>query len=147
MNNPKGKLILTIIALLILTTMVSSCDTTFMAGDPDPGSITGRVFLDEDADDECDLCDCDFYLEDITIELYRGTCTATKFMQLAETDSEGVFLFEDLEPGEYCVMPRVKTICEGYQPTTPIQQHVMVESNETVEADWFGFDHALDIND
>ena len=37
-------------------------------------------------------------------------------------------------------------ICEGFRPTTPIQQKVVVVSDETVEAPWFGFDNNLDTN-
>ena len=113
--------------------------------DVDPGEITGRVFLDNDADSECDTCGCDFYLEGIVIRLYKGNCGGI-VRETTETDSEGIYTFSDLPPGEYCVYPKVKTICEGYKPTTPIQQKVVVVSGEMVEAPWFGFDYNLDVN-
>ena len=53
----------------------------------------------------------------------------------------------DLKPGDYCVSPKIKTICEGYKPTTPIQQKVTLLAGETVEIPWFGFDNNLDIRD
>jgi hypothetical protein len=113
---------------------------------PDPGTITGRVYLDEDADAECDICDCDFYLEGITIQIYEGNCGGTVH-QTVITDEEGIFTFSDVTPGDYCITPKIKTICEGYNPTTPIQQKVALGSGETVEVPWFGFDNNLDIND
>jgi hypothetical protein len=132
-----------IAVILILVTLPAGCS---QAEPPDPGAITGRVYLDEDADAECDICDCDFYLEDIEILLYEGNCGGV-IHQSVETDEEGVFGFDGLVPGNYCVTPKVKTICEGYKPTTPIQQKIIVVSNETAEVPWFGFDHNLDIRE
>jgi hypothetical protein len=110
-----------------------------------PGEITGRVFLDNNADSECDTCGCDFYLEGIVIRLYKGNCGVLT-RETTKTNAEGIFTFLNLPPGEYCVYPKVKTICEGYKPTTPIQQKVIVASGESVEVPWFGFDYNLDIN-
>ena len=136
-----GMTILSAIVLILILTGCSSADQNLP-----PGEITGRVYLDEDANAECDTCGCDFYLEDIPIRLYRGNCGGLVH-QTTTTDAEGVFTFIDLRPGDYCVSPKVKTICEGYQPTTPIQQKVIVVSGESTEVPWFGFDHNLDIND
>jgi hypothetical protein len=133
-------LITAIIALVLLAVGCSQAEPA------DPGAIAGRVYLDEDADAECDICDCDFYLEDIEIQLYEGNCGGV-IHQTTLTDEEGIFEFDDLAPGDYCVTPKVKTICEGYKPTTPIQQKVVVISNETAEVPWFGFDNNLDIRD
>jgi hypothetical protein len=133
-------LMLSVIVIIVLLSGCSPEDQTVLSGE-----ITGRVYLDEDADSQCDECGCDFYLEDINIQLYEGTCGGV-IHQTTETDSEGNFTFNDIPPGDYCVSPKVKTICEGYQPTTPIQQKVIVVSSESVEVPWFGFDHNLDIN-
>lgn len=137
----KVRSILILVCVLFMLAAASGCTTA----QEEPGSITGRVFLDENADSKCDECDCEFYLEGIVIRLYAGNCTGL-VRQTVETDADGIFIFDDLTPGDYCVTPKVKMICEGYQPTTPIQQKVTVVSNETVEAPWFGFDHYLDIN-
>lgn len=142
-QNPLSTLLVLIIALMLGCILLASCSLTDQ--NVVPGEITGRVFLDNNADSECDTCDCDFYLEGIVIRLYKGNCGGL-VRQSTETDSEGVYTFTDLPPGEYCVYPKVKTICEGYKPTTPIQQKVVVVSGEMVEAPWFGFDYNLDIN-
>lgn len=110
----------------------------------EPGIITGRVYLDENANAECEVCDCDWYMEGITVQLYEGNCGGTA-QQTAETNEEGIFNFSEIDPGEYCVTPKVKTICEGYKPTTPIQQKVTLEPGMTVELPWFGFDNNLDL--
>jgi hypothetical protein len=138
--NPK-LFTLSLIGALISLLVITGCSSE----QEPPGNITGRVYLDEDADAECDVCDCDFYLEDVQIRLYRDNCTGL-IHQTVKTDAEGIFIFEDLAPGNYCVSPRVKMICEGFRPTTPIQQKVVVVSDETVEAPWFGFDNNLDTN-
>ena len=127
-----------VIAILALST--AACGQSQPA---EPGMITGRVYLDEDADAECDICDCDFYLEGIIIQIYEGNCGGVVH-QTVITDEEGIFLFSDMAPGDYCVSPKVKTICEGYKPTTPIQQKVNLPSGETFEVPWFGFDNNLD---
>ena len=108
-----------------------------------PGSLTGRVYLDKNANAECEVCDCDFYLENIEILLYEGACGGV-IHETTVTDSEGVFNFVDLKPGDYCVTPRVKTICEGYKPTTPIQQKTNVLSGIITEVPWFGFNNNLE---
>lgn len=109
----------------------------------EPGTITGRVYLDENANAECDICDCDWYMEGITIQLYEGNCGGVVH-QTAETNEEGIFNFSELSPGEYCISPKIKTICEGFKPTTPIQQKVSLDPGMTVEVPWFGFDNNLD---
>jgi hypothetical protein len=131
-----------VLALALLVLALAAC-SALQPEAKEPGIITGRVYLDEDADAECDICDCDFYLEGIEIQLYEGNCGGT-IHQMTETDAEGVFNFPNLPPGNYCISPKVKTICEGYQPTTPIQQKVELSTGETVEVPWFGFDHNLD---
>ena len=110
------------------------------------GTITGRVWLDENADAECDDCDCEFFLEDIPIRLYEAPCGGL-IVKTVMTDTEGVFTFSGLAPGTYCVMPNVKLICEGYQATTPITQTAEVIGGATVELEWFGFDHHFDVNE
>lgn len=132
------------LVLLVIFTVLALVAAGCGPAEPQaPGTVTGRVYLDEDADAECDICDCDFYLEGILIQIYEGNCGGTPH-QTIETDEEGVFIFADLPPGDYCVSPKVKTICEGYKPTTPIQQKVSLLSGETVEVPWFGFDNNLD---
>ena len=133
------KSILLLASVVVLVLIAAGCSSEVES----PGNITGKVFLDADADAECDICDCDFYLEGIVIRLYQGTCTGL-IHQTVETNADGDFVFEDLAPGEYCVTPKVKMICEGYRPTTPIQQKVTVLPDETVEAPWFGFKNNLD---
>ena len=112
-NKTKGKtqyLPLAVLLLIVLSLfLLAGCAPE---EDVAPGNLTGRVYLDENADSECDVCDCDFYLEGIEIQLYQGACGGVVH-QSTVTDAEGIFLFSDLTPGEYCVTPKVKTICEG----------------------------------
>ena len=142
MNSQLKYFLIFSILVLLVAFSLAACQPEALP----PGDLTGRVYLDENANAECETCDCDFYLEGIMIQLYEGNCGGV-VIQTVETDADGVFLFTDLTPGEYCVSPKVKLLCEGYQPTTPIQQVVTVTSGEAVEAPWFGFDHYLDIND
>lgn len=141
------KRIFSIVIIFLMMILFTSCVSTNPGGEANQlGGITGRVFLDEDADQECDECDCDYFMENIIIQLFVDRCAGTA-TQNVKTDEDGVFTFSDLEPGNYCVSPKVKLLCEGYQPTTPITQKVEVKPGEVVEADWFGFDHYLDVNE
>jgi hypothetical protein len=110
------------------------------------GGITGRVFLDENADTFFADCDCDCGLENIPVRLYRDDCGG-QIVQTVKTDTEGYFHFEKLQPGSYCLMPEVKLICEGHQPTKSITQKFVVKPGEEIEAEWFAYDHFVDIND
>lgn len=139
-KNRRFPLLIVFAVISVLALVAAGCSQTEPV---EPGKITGRVYLDENADAECDICDCDFYLEGIQIQVYEGNCGGVAH-QTVETDEEGIFVFSDLPPGDYCVSPKVKTICEGYKPTTPIQQKVTVLAGETVETPWFGFDHNLE---
>ena len=134
---------------LLLVSMVLFSGSMFADMDTEAsstGSISGRVFLDGNADAFFKECDCDCGLEHIPVRLYREGCGGL-IVQTARTDSEGFFHFDGLEPGPYCLMPDVKMICEGYQPTRSITQKVVVKAGERVEAEWFAYDHFVDINE
>lgn len=138
-----GIRVLAIIAVLLLPW----AGTAANPADKQPaGGITGRVFLDENADTEFKECDCDCGMDNIAIRLYQDHCGGL-IIQTARTDAEGYFHFDGLDPGDYCLMPMPKFICEGYQPTKSITQKVEVKPGQTVEAEWFGFDHFLDVNE
>jgi hypothetical protein len=135
------------IVTIILTLAVScwvSADGTVDEGSS--GAISGRIFLDENADTFLRECDCDCGLESVPIRLYRDNCSGL-IIQTARSDAEGYFHFSGLEPGEYCMTPDIKMICEGFQPTKPIIQKVEVKAGEKTEAEWFAFDHWLDTNE
>ena len=131
---------------VILLLLVPCAGVAAKAAAQAPGGITGRVYLDENADTEFRECDCDCGMENIPVRLYRDHCGGL-ITQTAHTDAEGWFHFARLEPGTYCLMPTPKFICEGYQPTNSITQNVQVKPGETTEAEWFGFDHFLDVKD
>ncbi len=133
-----------LVAILILAPMSEAMSGP--AWKPGTGGISGRVFLDENADTVFRECDCDCGMEAIPVRLYRGTCGGL-IVQTARTDKDGYFRFRNLEADDYCVMPMPKLICEGYQPTKPITQGVRVRAGQVAKAEWFGFDHFLDINE
>ena len=133
------------LALAVGWIFISSCTGVVNAepGKSQVGGITGNVFLDENANAIFEECDCDCELEDVSVRLYKDRC-AGLVIQKVKTGSDGSFLFENLEPGAYCVMPEPKLICEGYQATTSITQIVEVKAGEVVNAGLFGFDHYID---
>jgi hypothetical protein len=148
MNRIDGKRTTRTHALIIIASLMLSglAMADEAPGNQDTGSITGRVFLDENADTFFEECDCDCGVKDIPVRLYKDRC-AGLILQTAKTDEHGYFHFKALEPGGYCVMPDAKMICEGFQPTKSITQRVQVKPGEDVEAEWFGLDHFTDINE
>ena len=107
------------------------------------GEITGRVYFDQNADKNCEECECG--LAEVRINLFEGTCTGTAG-QSALTDEEGYFTFSSLSAGEYCIFADLAPTCDGYQPTTAISQQVVLGPGESMELDGFGFDTYVDSN-
>ena len=69
--NGTKRLALIVSAMAAMTLFSLTVVAGGASGTPDTGSITGRVFLDENADAVFKECDCDCGLEDIPVRLYR----------------------------------------------------------------------------
>lgn len=104
------------------------------------GSIAGRVYFDENADEECD-CECG--IAEVSISLYEEVCGGV-LVQMIKTDAEGYFEFFNVAPGSYCVYSGLPTMCDGYLPTTSLSQTVDVALEQRVELEWFGYDLYID---
>ena len=75
------------------------------------------------------------------IRLYAGAC-GESMLQTHYTDENGEFVFSELVPGEYCVIPdfEFKTCgWDGNLPTTAISRNVTLESGMKASLVWFGF--------
>ena len=129
--------------LLTLTFLLFACNQNNSPLN-DTGSISGRVYFDHDANAGCDECECG--IEKVKIRLYEGACQGL-FLQTVYSDGEGYFLFEDLEPKEYCVLSDLPPTCDGYLPTTNSSQIVMLGPGEDLELGWFGYDNYVDVNE
>ena len=105
------------------------------------GSITGRVYFDENANQGCDDCECG--IAEVTIQLYSDACGGT-MLQMIKTDVDGYFEFTNVAPGAYCVFSDLAPTCDGYQSTTSISQSVELEQGERVELNGFGYDLYID---
>jgi hypothetical protein len=127
------KLILVFVLLLLFT---QACTQSANGSDIAVGSISGRVYFDENINEECEKCECG--LEDVKVRLYIGKCEGT-FSQTAITDDDGYFRFKDLEPGTYCVYSDLDITCDGLTPTTSLSYTVEVKPGEDTGLDWFGY--------
>ena len=105
------------------------------------GSITGRVYFDENSNKECD-CECG--IEDIKIRIYKNSCAESIF-QSVDSDEEGYFIFDDLEAGTYCIYPNIPFTCEGFTPTTGINRIIEIKPGESIEAEWFSYEKYVDL--
>lgn len=132
------------ICLLIFPLLIFGC-TNGSAGQGQnlPGSISGRVYFDQNADKNCEECECG--LADVRINLFENTCSGTA-NQTALSDVEGNFSFVSLAPGDYCIFVDLPPTCDGYQSTTSISQQVVLHAGEEIELDGFGFDTYVDSN-
>ena len=132
------------ISLVALPFLVLSCAGGPADSDQNKlGEITGRVYFDQNADKNCEECECG--IEDVRINLFEGTCTGTAG-QSAMTDEDGYFTFSGLPAGDYCIFADLAPTCDGYQPTTAISQQVVLSPGEAMELDGFGFDTYVDSN-
>jgi hypothetical protein len=129
-----------LIAIIALPLLLYACDTQ-PDGPPAPGSIAGRVYFDQDANQSCETCECG--IEYVRIRLYEDACSGY-FIQTRYTDEDGFFSFEDLEPQTYCVKSDLPVSCDGFLPTTTTNQTVEVISGEQTELEWFGYESYIE---
>jgi hypothetical protein len=131
-------------SLFGLSIMVYGCASRPSAPDQITlGEITGRVYFDQNADKDCEECECG--IEDVRINLFEGTCSGTAGQSIL-TDADGYFTFISLPAGDYCIFADLAPTCDGYQPTTSISQQVVLGPGESLELDGFGFDTYVDSN-
>ncbi len=132
------------ICLFVLPLLIYGCTNSSADQNQNaPGSISGRVYFDQNADKNCEECECG--LADVRINLFKNTCTGTANQTLM-TDDEGNFTFSSLTSGDYCVFVDLPPTCDGYQSTTSISQQVVLHAGEDMELDGFGFDTYVDSN-
>ena len=127
--------------LLAALTVFGLCLTACGPQTEQAASISGRVYFDEDASEECEECECG--IPDVRIKLYEASCGGESF-QLIRTNEDGYFLFSDLAPGAYCVYSDLSPTCNGYMPTTSISYAVELQSGEALELPGFGYDLFVD---
>lgn len=105
---------------------------------PKTASISGRVYFDLDNSSSCDK---EPGIADMPVRLYFGGC-GENMLETHYTDEMGEFLFSDLAPGDYCIIPDFEDKTCGYAgnfPTTAISRHVTLESGMKADLVWFGF--------
>jgi hypothetical protein len=70
---------------------------------PDPASITGWLWDDANADGM--IQPEETYIAGVIVKLFRGACVGDDIPQQlqAETDNDGKFTFNGLQPGTYCL--------------------------------------------
>lgn len=133
------------ISLFVLPILVYGCASgSADQNQKSEGSISGRVYFDQNADKDCAECECG--LADVRINLFEGTCAGTA-NQTAITDEDGYFTFSALATGDYCIFADLPPTCDGYQPTTSISQQVILGPREELELEGFGFDTYVDTNE
>ncbi|MGB5488323.1 MAG: SdrD B-like domain-containing protein [Lysobacterales bacterium] len=105
---------------------------------PKTASISGRVFFDIDNSSSCEK---EPGIADMPVRLYLGGC-GENMLETHYTNENGEFIFLELSPGEYCVVPDFEFKTCGYAgnfPTTGISRHVTLESGTKADLTWFGF--------
>jgi len=124
-----------IVALCILPLVLAACTP---AEAPKTASISGRVYFDIDNSSSCEK---EPGIAEMPVRLYQGAC-GENMLETRYTDDNGEFLFSDLAPGDYCVIPDFEDKTCGFAgnfPTTAISRHVTLENGTKAELVWFGF--------
>ncbi|MGA9575262.1 MAG: SdrD B-like domain-containing protein [Lysobacterales bacterium] len=105
---------------------------------PKTASISGRIYFDVDNSGSCEK---EPGISDMPVRLYFGAC-GENMLETHYTDANGEFVFLNLAPGDYCVVPDFEFKTCGYAgnfPTTAISRKVTLESGTKSELVWFGF--------
>jgi hypothetical protein len=121
--------------LCVLTLFLAAC-TPVEA--PKTAVISGRVYFDLDNSSSCEK---EPGIADMPVRLYLGGC-GENMLETHYTDENGEFVFSDLAPGDYCVIPDFEDKTCGYAgnfPTTAISRQVTLESGTRADLVWFGF--------
>jgi hypothetical protein len=122
--------------MAVLLSLSQGCGPS-TPGSEGTGEIAGGIYCDENQNCECE--ESEQGLADISVMLFTDACTNAYLYRRIRTDAEGEFLFDDVPPGNYCLMPDLKTVCGGFVPTTSIQQDVQVAAGEHTTVKWFGY--------
>jgi uncharacterized protein (DUF2141 family) len=122
---------LTIFALLfVLLTACGESEPPF-TDNGNPGQIRAIVFYDDDRNGKMDA-DETGAPHRVAVADQVGCTTSTGTPDFIPTDSNGVVIFSDLKPGQYCV-----AIDNGYGMTTKMNLDVYV-SSDLVTTVYFG---------
>ena len=141
-------------------TVANSTELTADFGFAAQGSIGNQTYVDNNVDQTFDLFDVT--LSFVTVELYAGACPAdlaTLVDRIAVTtsDANGVYLFDEVAAGDYCVIAEnpgdfeaqegaagqsvtvtdgyVDVADFGYTPLVNIGDYVYVDNNQNGSAD------------
>ena len=88
-----------------------------------PGQIKAIVFYDDNGNGTMDSGE--FGAQSQVAISQEVSCPPTSDPNWIDTDSSGVVLFEDIEPGKHCVFP----FSNGLSMTTKMTQEVYVSSD------------------
>ena len=122
--------------ILLLAPMLAVADDQITA--PEPGTINGSVYCDQNMDGRCDCEEGEDGIKDIHIQVFTEHCGGLA-LQTIHTDKQGDFSFHILKPGTYFVMVDLDYVCGGRVPTTSTCQQVELAAGETVTLTPFGY--------
>ncbi|MGD8456059.1 MAG: thrombospondin type 3 repeat-containing protein [Anaerolineales bacterium] len=101
------------------------------------GWIYGKVWKDQNSSGSKD--DFEDWYSGVTVQLGKGACSSTGYATTV-TDASGAFRFDDLPPGEYCVIVEMPQTCGTYSiPKTDTKRTVVVNPDAGGNAGQFGF--------
>lgn len=66
-----------------------------------PGSISGMVFIDGNSNGQFDPTDG--WMTGVVFHLRKGACPGGEILETVETNNNGVYRFDNVSPGDYCV--------------------------------------------
>ena len=123
-----------IIFLIVVITAFATYSDSLIAAEA--GSITGRVYCDQD---ENGICDCDDGgLKNVRVQAFAEHCGGTALQSVA-TDEQGNFSFGSFNPGTYYIAVDLDYVCGGRIPTTSNCQQVTLVKGEVVNLPAFGY--------
>lgn len=119
------------------TLLLSACGEA----DEQYASVSGRVYFDQDADKECDECECG--IPEVHIKLFESSCGG-ELINIIHTNQDGNFVFLGLQAGQYCVFSDLDPQCNGYMATTSVSHQFELQAGEALTLKGFGYDFFVD---
>jgi len=125
------KPLLVFLFVLVLLTSCGKSEPPYL-DNGNPGQIKAVFFYDDNKNGKMDEGESGVQAQDIVGIAQEISCPPSGTPSFVDSDVSGVYVFDDLKPGKYCLY-----LNNGFTPVTSLTQEVYVSSDK-VTTTYFG---------